>query len=850
MRHPIVATLALLAALSGVVLPAAPVSAATSAASQTGPACPTDGVRGVPLPGAATATLATDVAALKGVPVWIAGVRAGPGTPRRPWMLRATGTGWVVQALPAVGYDSGLMGVAASGPKRAWAVGFRTIGRRLQPVSLRWDGIAWRAIEVPSTAESESLVDVSIGPDGSAWTAGSRSSHAGPLPVVLHRVADTWVRLEPLLPSGWFGSLTALDAAAPDGPWAVGWMGNGGALRPLIVRWNGIGWERVTTGLAAAADTVVTGIDVAADGAVSVTGYVRRGTELRGLLWHRTPVGWVADPDLGAIRGSMIPDDLTIDGAGDAAIVGAYRAGANKAYGAFLARDAAGTWSLAIQPDGLPARSHLRAVLANDDDVFAAGWTANQAVAVETCGALPRPPAIRRQHAGGGRGRATHPDGGPVRAMHPGRGRGRLTHTGGTSSRPARQVADPGDRPDSAALSGGRSGGGGGATGAGARLVHLPAPVPASGIHFLDIAVASGIDLDTTTYGATALDIDRDGWTDLLISQHIAPARLLRNDGGTFVPAPGDPLPLTDRHGCAAADLDQRGGDEVFCAVGAARGMRIKANELWLNLDTAHPDQVAAAFGVDDPLARGRRATFLDLDGDPYPDLLVTSDPIRVDGLPSLVRAYRNDAGTGFVAAPSLGLELPSGGVCAITADLDGDGVDEVVLCTDERWGGQRGSLVFARSGSRFRDVTTALGVVPGNEVDAAAADLDGDGKTDLVQLSGSRLRVNLQRNGIQRRVLLLAVTAGTALAIGDADGDGDPDLYVVQGGASSNAPDLLLLNAGDGRTFTSVTIPQTTAGSADDVLALDVDHNGTDDFLVLNGAETAGPVQLIAGFR
>jgi hypothetical protein len=176
--------------------------------------------------------------------------------------------------------------------------------------------------------------------------------------------------------------------------------------------------------------------------------------------------------------------------------------------------------------------------------------------------------------------------------------------------------------------------------------------------------------------------------------------------------------------------------------------------------------------------------------------------------------------------------------------------MDEVVVCADERWGGRRGATVFSRSNGRFLDASAALGVVPGNDVDAAAADLDGDGATDLVQLSSRTLRISLQRDGVQHRVLALPVTAGTALAIGDADGDGHPDLFVVQGGAVSNAPDLLLLNDGDGRSYTSVRIPQTTAGSADDVIALDVDHNGTDDFLVLNGAQSPGPVQLIAGRR
>jgi hypothetical protein len=45
--------------------------------------------------------------------------------------------------------------------------------------------------------------------------------------------------------------------------------------------------------------------------------------------------------------------------------------------------------------------------------------------------------------------------------------------------------------------------------------------------------------------------------------------------------------------------------------------------------------------------------------------------------------------------------------------------------------------------------------------------------------------------------------------------------------------------------------IPQTTVGAGDDAYALDYDHNGLMDFLVLNGGrvDLPGPVELIAFF-
>ena len=221
--------------------------------------------------------------------------------------------------------------------------------------------------------------------------------------------------------------------------------------------------------------------------------------------------------------------------------------------------------------------------------------------------------------------------------------------------------------------------------------------VTAAGVRFRDVAGRVGLPGPTISYGATVLDVDGDGWDDLLLSRHTERGRLLRNRHGIFVAAAGDPLSAIDRHGCAAADIDRDGRVDAYCAVGAARGSKLKNNELWTDLDTADPRQVSVAFGVDDPLGRGRRATFLDLDGDPWPDLLVTSDPLRVDGLPSVGRAFVNDGGRRFLPAGDRGLELPIGGSCALSADLDGDGRDEVVICAEEAWGAGVGVHVFRR---------------------------------------------------------------------------------------------------------------------------------------------------------
>jgi hypothetical protein len=56
--------------------------------------------------------------------------------------------------------------------------------------------------------------------------------------------------------------------------------------------------------------------------------------------------------------------------------------------------------------------------------------------------------------------------------------------------------------------------------------------------------------------------------------------------------------------------------------------------------------------------------------------------------------------------------------------------------------------------------------------------------------------------------------------------------------------------NTRSGRSFRRLSIPQARSGTADDVIVLDHDRNGLDDFLVLNGNGFVGPVQLIAAYR
>ena len=791
----------LLAPLTPVVAAAGTPSAApVNASSSSVGGCPSNGWRTIRLPGE-PASLANDVATVNGTPTWVVGNHAGRGRMRTPWIVRRTSHGWQTVKAAYPGTDSGLVGISMRAPSDGWAVGYRADGRLLRPISEHWDGSRWTTSSVPLPGyRSATLVDVAASADAATWAVGYRTTSRGPRPFAVDRLRGRWVRRDPGLARGTYGALVAVASKSSRDAWSVGWQTDGlaisaaaGALgRLALAARDGRGRpERRKR---------PHGRIVRGAGDVWVVGYRLSGARYLPIVEHFDGSRWSAVDGPSDPRLSLLSTGLAVDSAGQVIISGMSRT-AGGGFVATIVRQTASGWAIVQSPGAARAPSIVRAVAWGRVGAIAVGWGGPSALGVGTC-----------------RPWSSLPTGAEV----------------GLPGIPAPTASIPVISPDRAPV----------AAGSDTVVASSGAGVTFGGIHYRDVAREVGLAGTTITYGATRLDLNADGWPDLLISHHTDKALLMRNQHGTFVEAAAGPLPAHDRHGCAAADVNGDGRDDIFCAIGAARGAKFKSDELWTDLDTRQARNIAISLGIDDPVGRGRRATFLKLDGDRLPDLFVTNDPVRVDGLPSVNRLFRNTPGAGFVAAPELGLDLPMGGDCAVSADLDGDGQPEVIVCADEAWGGGPGLHVFSRLHGRFQDVTSALGLSPHGDIDALVTDLDRDGQPDIVQLAAGRLEVHLQRHGRFELAYSQRLSGGKAVAAGDANGDGKMDLFVVQAGH-----DRLLLNSGTGRSFTSLDMPY-SGGSPDDVVTIDHDRNGLDDFLVLNGAAFAGPVQLIAGFR
>ena len=150
---------------------------------------------------------------------------------------------------------------------------------------------------------------------------------------------------------------------------------------------------------------------------------------------------------------------------------------------------------------------------------------------------------------------------------------------------------------------------------------------------FTAVGASSGADLRLSSMGLAIGDLDRDGRTDLAVSDEGPPQALLNGGRGferASIGLPGS-VPLW---GLVAADFDNDGREDVFAAAGAL-GLRAgrHRDRLYLAADDGFAE-VGERAGLADP-GRGRGVAAADFDRDGRLDLLVA----RLGQAPLL---YRN----------------------------------------------------------------------------------------------------------------------------------------------------------------------------------------------------------------
>jgi hypothetical protein len=162
-----------------------------------------------------------------------------------------------------------------------------------------------------------------------------------------------------------------------------------------------------------------------------------------------------------------------------------------------------------------------------------------------------------------------------------------------------------------------------------------------------------------------------------------------------------------------------------------------------------------------------------DVNADSAPDL-ATPNGANVSILLNAARAA-----SGFTLAQQLAVRSP---FSVALADVDGDGRPDLVVASEDR---PAGLAVFLNDGSgRFREDPSARHDMPAGAKNVAVGDIDGDGLGDIVAVSWGGAQI-VVLGGPDPRVVqppLQGLAAPWSIAIGDVNGDRRDDVVIVDG--------------------------------------------------------------------
>jgi hypothetical protein len=226
---------------------------------------------------------------------------------------------------------------------------------------------------------------------------------------------------------------------------------------------------------------------------------------------------------------------------------------------------------------------------------------------------------------------------------------------------------------------------------------------------------------------------------------------------------------------------------------------------------------------------------FVDHDGDGDEDVYIIRHQVANE-------LHVNDGGRLRLAAPPSGFRESGGATGAFFADLDGDGIVDLLsthrFAQPNQWvraPGLPGMLDLSRWASPLRSGDDVFGATP--------FDYDGDGDLDVYVCSfvgGNLLQAN-EGGGrfvpVARQAGLASARASVVALPGDADGDGRPELYVLN--ALGQANEFFRRRSGGQIIYDEVAADVGVAsdGNSSGGAWADLDNDGDEDLLLSNVA-------------
>ena len=321
---------------------------------------------------------------------------------------------------------------------------------------------------------------------------------------------------------------------------------------------------------------------------------------------------------------------------------------------------------------------------------------------------------------------------------------------------------------------------------------------------------------------AASADVNGDGRQDLISQSSVNISVSLGNGDGTFQ-SPVAYTTASNPNGVSVGDLN---GDGHLDLVASNYNSNGTVSVLLGNGDGTFQPNVISQTNSAHPAS----STLADVNGDDLLDLLVSNTANR-GGVSVLLGNGDGTFSTSTVLASN------GDPVGVVATDLNGDGAADVAFA-NAAWSAHAVQVYLNNGDGTFQEAPDIQ--APGNTLDVASGDLNGDGNQDLAftDLDVGEVSIALGNgDGTFETPVQYAVGSGPhALQIHDVNGDDQLDLIVAN---SSNALSVLLGN-GDGTLQAQTEVATPSAPGS--VLVADLNGDGSPDI----SAGTGGPHSLV----